>query len=70
MAKSKSTQPERHQRYRERMQAKGLVQVTDWVPADERERFRELAKQLREWHQQRGEAPDVHPVCTGDGGEQ
>ena len=30
------------------MQEKGLIQVTDWIPADERESYRKIASDLRE----------------------
>ena len=42
--------PEYQQSYRERMQAKGLVQACEWVPAQEREVFRGVARHLREKH--------------------
>mgnify|MGYP001769281516 CR=1 FL=1 len=34
--------------FRKRMQEKGLIQVTDWIPADERESYRKIASDLRE----------------------
>lgn len=39
---------EKQAAFRQRMQGKGLAQVTEWIPADERESYRKIAADMRE----------------------
>lgn len=44
------TNREKQAAYKERMRAKGLVQVNEWVPADARDKLKRFAAALREDH--------------------
>jgi hypothetical protein len=65
MARSDSN-ASHQQAFRERQQAKGLVLMHVWVPADRAEELKDLAGQWREQHElSRADARDVLGVPAG-----